>query len=731
MTVEQASLKLCVAGLTGLIGLATGVTIPATLEALGLLNAIRDKNRRSAAKDLAKAAAAEIDALRASEYAREPHASLFSSALATAAETLDRHRLTSAAFLQLQFQPERAADAVLAHARFNRPDGDDLPAIARRILACFYAKLRKEKDLLHEVVPDVYGEIMRQGAALDRVDAWTQRIEQQTEAALRQLKKESDKKDATIAALEAAVRALARDAEAAPEKPALERALALLAEGKTGEAEAHFREVAERNAESGRQKLTEGADELKEAAAAERHVGALASLRSVADALAAYRRAAALDPDDTWTWVFISQLEQVAGRLPAAKEAATIALACARRQHSVRDENVALATLGDLAVAAGDLSNAVRHFETNKRLFQSLAEADAANHDAQRDLAVSCIKLGDGRRAQRDFSGALDAYATAKAIAEKLTAADPTRVEWQRDLSGSCERIGIVRLAQGDPGGAQDAYGAAKEIREKLAAAYPENAGLQHDLAISWVHIGDVCLAQRDLTCALHAYEESQDKFDKLAAADPANAEWQSDLIVSWNGISDGRIAQGDSQRAIDACAAAKSIAEKLAAADPGNAEWQRNLTVNWNKIGGVRLVQGDLAGALDAFTKTRDILAKLAAADPGNAGWQRDLSLSWNRIGDVRRVQGDRSGALGAYTVTHNTLKKLAAADPGNAEWQSDLIVSHVKLSAVAAETADARAHLVAALAIARAQEAAGRLAPVDAWMPADLEQRLAALDR
>ena len=108
--------------------------------------------------------------LQAAEYAREPAASLFASALATAGDALERQRLTCSQFLQLQLQPERAADTVLAHTVLNRLDGDELPATARRILACFCAKLRDEKPLLEAVLPDVYGETMRQSATLDRVD---------------------------------------------------------------------------------------------------------------------------------------------------------------------------------------------------------------------------------------------------------------------------------------------------------------------------------------------------------------------------------------------------------------------------------------------------------------------------------------------------------------------------------------------------------------------------------
>ena len=282
---------------------------------------------------------------------------------------------------------------------------------------------------------------------------------------------------------------------------------------------------------------------------------------------------------------------------------------------------------------------------------------------------------------------------------------------------------GLARMAIGS----LERAGAAFQTARNLA----ETSGSERGLAVALGYLGDVRMAQGDLQAALGVYEITHEMLGKRAAADPGNAEWQRDLSVSWEKIGDVRRAQGDLAGALDAHTARHAIAEQLAAADPGNAGWQRDLSVSWNKIGDVRVAQGDLAGALDAYTATHDILGKLAAADPGNAGWQRDLSVSWNKIGDVRVAQGDLTGALDAYAADLAIAEKLAAADPGNAEWQRDLIVSHVKLSGVAAETAEARAHLVTALEIARALEAEGRLAPVDAFIPGMLEERLAVLDR
>jgi phage tail protein X len=143
-----------------------------------------------------------------------------------------------------------------------------------------------------------------------------------------------------------------------------------------------------------------------------------------------------------------------------------------------------------------------------------------------------------------------------------------------------------------------------------------------------------------------------------------------------------------------------------------------------------VRAAQGDLPGALEVYEEGQAIHFKLVAADPGNAAWQRDLAVSWSKLGEVRVAQGNLAGAVAAYKASQAIAERLAAADPGNAGWQRNLIVSHVKLSEVAASADDARRQLAAALRIARAQEAAGRLAPVDAWIPAALEERLADLD-
>ncbi len=372
--------------------------------------------------------------------------------------------------------------------------------------------------------------------------------------------------------------------------------------------------------------------------------------------------------------------------------------------------------LGDVFSTTGKTADALRAYEG--------AAAAAERSGDERDLSVSHERIGDVWVAQGDLGGALSSYEAGLAIAAKLAAGGPGNAGWQRDLSVWHEKIGNVRVAQGDLSGALSSYEAGLAIAAKLAAGDPGNAGWQRDLSVSHNKIGDVRVAQGDLGGALSSYEAGLSIRAKLAAGDPGNAAWQRDLSVSHNRIGDVRVAQGDLGGALSSFEAGLAIREQLAAGDPGNAGWQRDLSVSHEKIGNVRVAQGDLSGALSSYEAGLAIREKLAAGDPGNAGWQRDLSVSHNKIGDVLVAQGDLGGALSSFEAGLAIAEKLAAGDPGNAVWQRDVIVSCVKISEAAPDRA--REHLSRALDIARKLEAAGKLAPRDAWMPEELERLL-----
>ena len=550
-----------------------------------------------------------------------------------------------------------------------------------------------------------------------------------------------------IKALHSAVAALAAKAEGPDPPPGIDKALAMLNEGKTGDAEKIFAGILER-------KQAEGATALKEAAEAARHLGALAYLNDTRKAIEAYATATKDDPGDTWSWIFLGRLRAQAGDLAAAEQAFLRAQEAAKAAGDERDIGVAhhelgmvrqtqgdlagalteyeqyrgtaeklaardpgnagwqsdlsvsFERIGDVRLAKGDLDGALNAYQEDLVIAQKLAAQDPGNAGWQRDLSVSFEKIGDAQSAKGDLDGALNAYQDSLAIRQKLAAQDPGNAEWQRDLSVSFERIGDVQSAKGDQGGALKAYQGSLAIREKLAAQDPGNAGWQRDLSVSFNKIGEVQSAKGDLDGALKAYQDSLAIFEKLAAQDPGNAGWQRDLSISLNFVGNVLLAKGDLEGALKNYQAYNEGIEKLAAQDPGNAGWQRDLSVSFERIGDVRLAKGDLDGALNAYQEDLVIAQKLAAQDPGNAGWQRDLSFSFNEIGDVQSAKGDLGGALKAYQDSHAIREKLAAQDPGNAGWQRDLAQSLTKLGNIRIAEGDLKGTLEAYWRILPARE-------------------------
>jgi tetratricopeptide (TPR) repeat protein len=244
-------------------------------------------------------------------------------------------------------------------------------------------------------------------------------------------------------ALRAAVQALADKAQEPEAPPKVEQALALLPEGRTAEAQAVFAEIMER-------RRVEGTAALQEAAAAARHLGALAYLDSTQKAIEAYQTATELDPDHTWSWIYLGRLYRRAGNLADAEQALQKAREAAERSEDERDVMVSDMSLGDVRVARGDLAGAVAAYEAGLASAKERVAQGPSDTGWQRDLSFSFIKIGDVQSARDNLDAALKAYRDGLAIAQKLAAKDPSNSGWQRDLSVSFTKIGDVQSARGN-----------------------------------------------------------------------------------------------------------------------------------------------------------------------------------------------------------------------------------------------------------------------------------------
>jgi len=119
---------------------------------------------------------------------------------------------------------------------------------------------------------------------------------------------------ADLTALKAAIAAIPEQTEIPDAQARIAEALTAAADGNTVLAEAIFSEVEARN-------VTEGQAAYQAAAEAARHRGALAFLHDTDKAIAAYRRATELDPENADGWNRLGQLLYRTGALDDAETA--------------------------------------------------------------------------------------------------------------------------------------------------------------------------------------------------------------------------------------------------------------------------------------------------------------------------------------------------------------------------------------------------------------------------
>jgi tetratricopeptide (TPR) repeat protein len=248
-------------------------------------------------------------------------------------------------------------------------------------------------------------------------------------------------KDQQIQALTKAVEALQterQEAETEAEQTTIDTALAHLKEGNPSEAEAIFEEILETQSKHGQQAN-------KQAAAAARHIGALAFLHDTAKAHKAYKRATELDPDNAHGW---NQLGHLQNRL-------------------------------------GQLNNAIKSYETVLRLGNSSAD--------QTLIAAALNNLGLIYQTQGDLEKAEDAQLKALKINEKLGN--------KQGMAQSYGNLGVIYKTQGDLEKAEEAQLKSLKINEQL--------GNKKDMAASYVNLGVIYQTQGDLEKAEDAQLKS------------------------------------------------------------------------------------------------------------------------------------------------------------------------------------------------------------------------------
>ncbi len=248
--------------------------------------------------------------------------------------------------------------------------------------------------------------------------------------------------------LTAAVEALSAERSDPDAPPGIDEALRLLKDGETGAAEAVFEAVKAR-------RKAEGEGAMKEAAAAARHIGALAFLHDTDKALAAYREAVDLDPDDPDGWNRLGRLLDRTGDLDGATDAYNRVLALGNRAADRAIIAVATGNLGILYATRGELDRAEEMYRKSLEIEEALGRKEGMASDYG-NLGILYQTRGELDRAEEMYRKSLD-------IEEALGR--------KEGMANVYANLGSLYLTQGETSRAEEIFHRSLDLFRQVGAA--------------------------------------------------------------------------------------------------------------------------------------------------------------------------------------------------------------------------------------------------------------------
>ncbi len=253
---------------------------------------------------------------------------------------------------------------------------------------------------------------------------------------LRRHSKDLDAVQTQSKALTEAVTALA-----AQKGPGIDAALQALTMGDTAKAKVIFQRITRAQAPN-----------IREAAAANRHLGALAFLDNTREAFAAYHRATELDPENVEGWYQLGHLYQRTGQLDDAIRVYGTVMAVAKAGNDQSGLAVGFGNLGNVYRTRGDLGRAEAMYRKALAINKALGRKTG--------MADNYGNLGIVYQTRGDLDRAVELYRKALAIDEALGR--------KQGMASNYGNLGIVYHTRGDLDRAEAMYRKALAIEEAL-----------------------------------------------------------------------------------------------------------------------------------------------------------------------------------------------------------------------------------------------------------------------
>jgi len=427
-----------------------------------------------------------------------------------------------------------------------------------------------------------------------------------------------------------------------------------------------------------------GATARQQVAEAHVRMGALrAKLGEMAEAEAAYRRAAALyerliaaAPNQTEYRVALAAALNHLGLLLTATSRPAEAERTYRQALELLERAAAEGAAGprerdQQAMISNNLGLVLRQLgrpgeaETAFRRAVEMREGLLSEPDGPSDLAMTLTNLGGLLIEQGKAGEAETAFRRAMRLQEDLAAGAGSSIEFRIGLGASLNNLAALLTEMGKDREGETLSKRAVELFERAVDDEPSVPKHRDDLAASLSNLGRAMAGQNKHKDAEQAYRRALALFERLAAEGPAVAERQANLAQALTNLGEHLADRGKHDEAENAYRRAVTLRERLAAAHQEEPLYRLGVGISLNNLGDLLARRGKRTEAESAFRRSIALFERLTAEQPAAPAFAVDLGCSCFNLGNLIRDDGNPTAALDWYGRAAAALEPIVARQP------------------------------------------------------------------
>jgi serine/threonine protein kinase len=338
--------------------------------------------------------------------------------------------------------------------------------------------------------------------------------------------------------------------------------------------------------------------------------------------------------------------------------------------------------LGDVQLAAGELSDARKSYTEAMAMHERVAQSEPGSLRSRRDLSVGYARLGDIALANGDRTLARDYLKRVVAIRERIASADSEDAEAQRDLSIGYARMGDLEESQGNSGGALEFWSKSVSLLEAISLRNPHSAEARYDLGIAYRRMGKLAQVYDDGPTARICFGRSKDCLEMVVSRSPSDSNARRTLRSVLEDAGKLAETQSDVKSAKAFYGASITISEQLLAENKDDLISGIELSRNYSRLGELGAAENDSKLAYEFFGKSIDMLNLLILSDPQNIGCLRDLCSGYRRIAAVAESASEKGRAHQFLGQAVSILERMCQSDPENLRDQRELAIAYSKMA-------------------------------------------------